>query len=338
MLQRLAMLLFIASTGTAFAARAEVNYRATRTESGHPDLQGVWNFDSNTPLQRPPAFADKKMFTREESAQYRASIRSAFGMIAKLAPVEAVGIELNALLDTTPAVEDLRTSLITYPESGRLPALVAGVRRMPGPEDFVAALTDPKAAASLGPLLAGFGAGKKDSYRDFNAAERCLLAPLVPLAPQLGDNRVQIVQSRDYVVLLTDSTRRVVALNGTFPTSEAMRSWSGTSIGHWEGETLVVDTRHFNDRTPSFAGAGNSHDKVVKERITRTSNNVIQYAATIVDPKTFQDRIELSFPMGLVDGEIYEETCHEGNYSLPFALSGARKAEEATQPKPTAEK
>ena len=331
MTRRFALLLSIVLTaGTVFAAPPDAPYRAPRTDSGQPDLQGVWNFDSAVPLQRPPAFADKKVFTKEELERHRAAVRAGFAMIAKFAPVEAVGIELMTLLDTTPRVEDLRTSIISYPENGRLPALVAGVRRTPGAEDFIAALSDPKgAAATIGPLLAGFGAGKKDSYRDFNAAERCLIAAPVPLAPQLGDNYLQIIQSADHVVLVSDSTRRIVALHGTFPKSESMRSWSGTSIGHWEGETLVVETRHFNNRAPSFAGAGTSRDKVVTERFTRTASNVIQYTATVVDPKTFQDRIELAFPMGLTDGQIYEETCHEGNYSLPLALSGARNEDEA---------
>jgi hypothetical protein len=322
-------LLIVLTAGTVFAAGQDAKYRAPRTDSGQPDLQGVWNFDSAVPLQRPGTFADKKFFTKDELERYRTTVRNAFGMLATFAPVEAVGIELMTLLDTTPRVEDLRTSLITYPENGRLPALVPGVTRMPGADDFIAALSDPKgAAASLGPLLAGFGAGKKDSYRDFTTAERCLVAAPVPLAPQLGDNYMQIIQTRDHVVLVSDSARRLVKLNGTFPASEGLRTWSGTSVGHWEGDTLVVDTRHFNNRTPSFAGAGNSHDKVVTERFTRVAANVIQYAATIVDPKTFRDRIDLSFPMGLTDGRIYEETCHEGNYSLPLALSGARKEDE----------
>ena len=315
MIRRLALPLLIAlTTGTASAAGPE-----------RPDLQGVWNFSSGIPLQRPAAFAGKTVLTKEEFDRQVAATRNALLTIAKFAPVEAVGLEL---LDSTPMVEDLRSSLITYPESGRLPALVAGVKRMPGPEDFIAALADPKGPApDLAAALAAFGGGKKDSYRDFSGSERCLFGADVPLVPQLGDNYIEIIQSRDHVVLVTDSTRRIVTINGRFPDGDALRTWSGTSIGHWDGETLVVETRHFNDRTRSFAGAGTAHDKVVTERFTRRAGNVLQYTATVVDPKTFQDRIELSFPMALVDARIYEAACHEGNYSLPLALSGARKAE-----------
>jgi hypothetical protein len=93
-----------------------------------------------------------------------------------------------------------------------------------------------------------------------------------------------------------------------------------------------VDSRNFSSRTPSFAGAGNSHDKVVTERFTRTSSSRIEYSATVVDPKTLQDRVELSFPMTLVDARMYEGTRHEGNYSMRNALSGARTQEEASVP------
>ena len=94
-----------------------------------------------------------------------------------------------------------------------------------------------------------------------------------------------------------------------------------------EGDTLVVETRNFTARTPGFAGAGNSRDKVVTERFTRTSAG-LEYAATVVDPSTFKDWIELSFPMARVDARIYEATCHEGNYSMANILSAMRKQDE----------
>ena len=306
-------------------------YRAPRTESGQPDLQGVWNFDSGVPLERPPAFANKKLFTKEEFEQQRAIIRKGFEAIARLAPVEAIGFDV---IDDTLRVNDLRTSLITYPANGRLPAVVEGVRRMPRFEDLIAALSGANSGQSPASLLsfaAQFG-GRKDSYTDFSVSERCLLAADVPFVPQLVENYVQIVQSRDYVVLLMEFDRRIIALDGRPAASSAQRSWTGTSRGHWEGDTLVVETRDFHERMPSFAGAGSARDKVVTERFTRTSNDVIEYAATVVDPKTFRDRIELSFPMAQVDAHLYEGACHEGNRSLANALSAARK-EDATKPR-----
>jgi hypothetical protein len=321
----LLVVLLVTAAGLS-AAGPEPKYRTPRTADGRPDLQGVWNFSSGVPLQRPAAFADTKFFTKEEFDKQHAVRRNALGAVARFAPVEAIALDW---MDSTLHVDDLRTSLITYPENGRLPALVEGVTRMPDIEEFLAALSDPKGASSPGllSLLATFGGGKKDSHTDLGVSERCLVAPLVPIVPGLGDNYVQIVQSNDQVALRTDEFVRIVSLNGKAQVGERLRSSTGMSRGHWEGETLVVETSNFTNRNSSF-GAGRSRDKkVVTERFTRTSKNGLEYAATVVDPKTFQDRIELSFPMARVDALIYESACHEGNYSVPNILSAARVEE-----------
>jgi len=321
---------FLAVVVTSVSAQ-DAKYRAPRTDSGQPDLQGVWNFDSGVPLERPAAFASKRFFTKEEFDNQRATMRNGLAAIAKFAPVEAIGLDW---IDATLHVNDLRTSLITYPENGRLPAIVEGVRRMPRFDDLIAALGAANSGAppaALQSFAAMFAPGRKDSHLDFNQFERCLLSADVPFVPQLVDNYIEIVQSRDYVVLLTEFDRRIIALS-PWPVNTVGRSWTGTSWGHWEGETLVVETKNFNDRTASFAGFGTSRDKMVTERFTRTSSSVITYSATVVDPKTFRDRIEISFPMAQVDSRLYEVACHEGNRSLPNALSAARKEDE-TRPR-----
>ena len=319
--------LLVFTTVAASAAGPEPKYRAPRTADGHPDLQGVWNFATGVPLQRPAAFADKKFFTQEEFDKQRDAMRNALGAIAKFAPVENVGLDW---IDSKVLVQDLRTSLITYPENGRVPKLLEGVRRVPGVEDFIAILSDSKGGPnpSLLSLLASFGGGKKEGHEDFGMSERCLFGPTTPLLPGLGDNYVQILQGKDHVVLLTDETRRMIALDSRPLPGTRLRSWSGESRGHWEGETLVVETRHLNGRTPSFNGAGTSRDRVVTERFTRGSRNGLEYEATIVDPKTFEDKIVLSFPMARVEARLYESACHEGNYSLSNTLSAARKDEQ----------
>jgi hypothetical protein len=322
-------LLAIVVTGMAAPVIAQqATYKAPRTDSGRPDLQGVWNFSSGVPLERPSAVGDRKLFTKEEFERQRAAIRKGLATIALVAPVEAVGLDS---FDDTLYVEDLRTSLITYPANGRLPAIVEGVPRMPRFEDLIGVLSGSKEVPPqlLATFVAMFAGSRKDSYADFNQFERCLLAADVPLLPQIVENYVQIVQGSDAVALVTEFDRRVVIMNGRPPASGAPRSWTGTSRGHWEGETLVVDTTGFNDRTPSFAGVGKAHDKVVTERFTRTSSTMLQYSATVVDPKTFRDRIELSSPMAKVDAHLYEGGCHEGNRSLANALSAARKQDEA---------
>jgi hypothetical protein len=125
-------------------------------------------------------------------------------------------------------------------------------------------------------------------------------------------------------VLRTEFSRRIIAFGGGPRAGDNLRHWTGISRGRWEGETLVVDTRNFNERLPSFAGAGNGRGKVVTERFTRTADNRIEYAATVVDPQTFQDRIELSFPMVSDTAQLFELACHEGNYSMRNALAAAR--------------
>jgi hypothetical protein len=322
--RKCSLLLLLVLTGAGVsAAGPEPKYKAPRTADGRPDLQGVWNFSSGVPLQRPGAFADKKFFTKEEFDKQHDGFRNALRSVARFAPVEAIGLDW---IDNTLHVEDLRTSLITYPENGRLPALVEGVTRMPDVADFLAALSDPKSAPSgLISMLTAFGAGKKDSHADLGVSERCLLAPIVPMVPGLGDNYVQIVQSKDQVALRADEFVRIVSLDGKAQVGERLRSSTGVSRGHWEAETLVVETRNFTNRSLSFGSR--SREKVVTERFTRTSTNGLEYAATVVDPKTFQDRVELSFPMARVDAQIYESACHEGNYSVPNILSGARAEE-----------
>jgi hypothetical protein len=318
------LLLVLLTAGSVWAAGPEGNYKAPRNEHGQSDLQGTWNFSSDVPLERPAAFADRKFFTREELEKLRAGREKAFAAIAKVVPVEEVGL---AWLDYSAQTENLRTSLIVYPDNGRIPKLVEGVRRFPGIEDFLAALNETNAAPPSA-LFSLIGGGRKDGPEDLGLSERCLPGSHVPLVPGFDNNYMQIVQTRDYAVLLSEARApRIISLDSKPYSGERLRSWSGDSRGRWEGETLVVETRKFNRRTRSFAGAGNSYDKVVIERFTRVSDHALEYEATIVDPKTFQDRIVMSFPMAKVDARIYEAACHEGNYSLPMTLAGARKAE-----------
>jgi len=335
MKRTLSLLFFLVLTAVAASAEGQAaknaaKYSAPRTEGGRPDLQGVWNFNTAVPMQRPASVGDKKTFTKEEFEAQRGSVRNVLGLISKLAPVEAIGLDW---MDSTMRVDDLRTSLITYPVTGRLPAKLDGVKTMPQIDDVIAALADSKGTLppSLAALFAAFQGGKKDSYTDFMPSERCLFDAFVPMVPQLDDNYVQIVQSPDSVVLISDFWRRVVALDGKPFPAETQRTWTGVSRGRWEGDTLVVETRNFNDRLPSFAGVGTGRDKVVTERLTRTSATALEYSATVVDPKSFKDRIELSFPMAMIDAQIHESGCHEGNYSMRNSLSAARLADAAAK-------
>ena len=329
------LLLFIVLTAVSASAQGPgqaTKYKAPRADGGRPDLQGVWNFNTGVPMQRPASVGEKKVFTKEEFEARRASIQNALGLITKFAPVEAIGLDW---MDGTQRVDDLRTSLITYPANGRLPAKLDGVKQMPQIDDIIGLLADASKSGtftippSLGALFAAFQGGKKDSYTDFMPSERCLFDAFVPMVPQLDDNNVQVVQGPDSVVLISDFWRRVITLDSKPFPAETQRTWTGVSRGHWEGDTLVVETRNFNDRLPSFSGIGNGLGKVVTERITRSGPTTLDYSATVVDPKSFKDRIELSFPMALIDGQIHESGCHEGNYSMRNSLSASRLADAA---------
>jgi hypothetical protein len=325
-----ALSFLVLTVAAASAAAPESKLQPPRTKDGRPDLQGVWNFASDVPLQRPVKFADKKVLTKEQFDAQRDALRNVLGLIVKFAPIENVGLDW---IDSKVYVDDTRSSLIGYPENGRLPELVDGVRRNPGLDEILGSLgeagTNGPPPAALGSLLASFAGAPKNSHTDFNRAQRCLASIDVPILPEFGnDNYVQIIQACDHIALVTDFGRRIIALDAKAPASSKVRTSTGTSTGRWEGDTLVVETRNFTARTPGFAGAGNSRDKVVTERFRRTPAG-IDYAATVVDPSTFKDRIELSFPMARVDARIYEATCHEGNYALANILSAARKQDEA---------
>ena len=330
MRKHLLLLAVVFATVTASAAGPDTKYKTPRTADGRPDLQGVWNFASDVPLERPAAFADRKFFTKEELEQQRIAKIKGFRTLISLAPVEDVGL---GSLDQASHVEDLRTSLITYPENGRLPKLLAGVSRDPSPEQIIALLGDLKNGPppALLALLGSFGGSKKDSHQDFGQSERCQFGPSTPLAPDFSDNYVQIIQSRDQIALLTDLNWRIATFENRPPTSNKLRTWSGDARAHWEGETLVIETKNFDNRPRSFAGAGRSAEKVVTERFTRRSAKLLDYEATVVDPKTFEDKVVIAFPLASVPGRVYENACHEHNYSLANALSAARSDERAAK-------
>ncbi len=328
MKKRHLLALFVLAAAAGLAAQSEPKYRAPRTADGQPDLHGVWNFSSNVPLERPSVWADRRTVTLDEVAQRGKAKDNALKMVATFAPVEDVGV---TLLDHVSYAQDPRTSLITYPGNGRLPKLVDGAARAFGAEQLIEAIADAKPGAppSLPPELTSFLAPRTlDSQRDFTAAERCLIgAPSAPLVPDLDLNYIQILQSRTTVALLGDTDRRIAPFDSRPPLSPKIRTWSGDARAHWDGDTLVVETRNFNNRTRSFAGAGFSTEKFVTERFIRRSTKVMDYEATVVDPKTFTDKVVIAFPMALVEGRVYENACHEHNYSLANALSAARKAE-----------
>lgn len=171
----------------------------------------------------------------------------------------------------------------------------------------------------------------KDGPEDRGLSERCLVGFNAgpPFAPSLYNNNVQIIQNRDHVVIMTEMIHdaRIVPLDGRDHIDDNIRQWSGDSRGYWDGDTLVVETKNFNDLTQSFSYFGTSYDKILTERFTRVDAYTVNYEFTVDDPSTFKDKFTALVPMAKVDGLMYEYACHEGNYGMKNILRGERMAE-----------
>jgi hypothetical protein len=204
--------------------------------------------------------------------------------------------------------------LIVDPADGKIPALTAEAQKR---------MADRRAAArSHGPA---------DSYENRSLNERCITRGLPEvMLPGPYNNNLQLVQTPAYVLLFTEMIHdaRIVAMDGRPHDSPTLRSWMGDSRGHWEGDTLVVDTTNFTDRT-NFRGSGaNLH---LVERFTRLNADTIEYRFTLDDPTTWTTPWTVSYPIVKTEGPIYEFACHEGNYGLRDILSGARYEEKAAE-------
>jgi hypothetical protein len=307
----------------AFAS--DGSYVSPRTEWGHPELRGVWNFSSAIPMQRPAALGDREFYTMEEvMAQERARMQR-----------EASGVELTDIIggtiggyndfwiETNPLDYNLRTSLIIDPSSGRLPPIVPGA---------------PMAYGGLGPDSPGerpvrfaVGGVGKNGYEDRGISERCLMGfnSVPPFEPSLYNNNVQLFQTEDHVVIFAEMIHeaRIVPLDGRPYIPGNITQWNGDARGFWDGETLVVESRNFNSKTQTFAGVGISSDKVLVERFTRMGQDRVDYQFTVNDPKAFTSSLTAEIPMFRADGELFEYACHEGNYGLINVLQGARVEE-----------
>ena len=307
-------------------AQVDDDYTVPRTEYDQPDFQGVWNFSSNTPLQRPEELGDKEFFTAEEVAARRE--RTVAATEAGNDSRGGVGSYNTFWFEMAGRGDNYRTSLITYPLNGRFPEAVEGVQAIAG---------------GLGPDVSGsrpvrfiVGGIAKDGPEDRGLSERCLVGFNAgpPFIPSGYNNNVQIFQNKDNVVIMTEMVHdaRIVPLDGSAPIDDNIRLWSGDSRGYWDGDTLVIETRNFNDLTQSFgsfgaAPLGTAYDKFLTERFTRIGPYTINYEFTIEDPATFTDKISVLVPMAKVDGLLYEYACHEGNYGLLNTLRGARQEE-----------
>ena len=325
----------LAIVGGGLALAQDGNGTLPRTADGRPDLQGVWDFRTLTPLQRPEDRGDQAVLTAEEAAEIEA--RAARSVIdadrpseirTEPLPVGPVGAYNNFWFDRGAGVVDgNRTSLITSPDNGRVPALRPGVEMVTLSLGEDLAGTQPVRVRA-----AGIGA---DHWKDRGLAERCLLGfnSGPPIVPAGYNQNLQIFQTPDHVVILHEMVHdaRIVSLDGRPPLPESMRQWMGDSRGYWDGDTLVVESRNFTDKTSSFSpsvtmAAGDGTTLHLTERFTRVSDDTLLYEFTVDDMTTFTAPIVAQIPMKRGDA-MFEYACHEGNYGLPNILAGARQAE-----------
>ena len=278
--------------------RARVQATVPRTPDGHPDLQGLWDYRTATPLERPRDLPDKAVFTDQEAADFEKRTAERRDNVVAVHP--------PAWLDYgSKVLADRRTSLIVDPPNGRVPALTAAARAR-------VAATNPANERDA------------DGPEQRSIQERCLVFGAgPPLVPGPYNNNVQIVQTPNAVVIMNEMIHdaRIVRMDGTPHVSASIRQWLGDSRGRWEGDTLVVETTNFTDRT-SFRGS--DQNLRVIERLTRPDADTLMYEFTIDDPTAFSASWTARFPMMRSTEQMYEYACHEGNFGLLDILKGAR--------------
>jgi hypothetical protein len=315
--QRLSAFISVVVLLASASLVAQAPSKASHTADGHPDLQGVWNFSTITPLERTAEFSSREFLTDAEATQFEQRTAERTNRDNR---------DPNAAADVASAYNEFwwdrgvhmarvngkaRSSLIVDPPDGRMPALT----------------TDGQARA-----VARADARREhpaDGPEDRSLGERCLLFNAGP--PMLSgpyNNYVQILQTPDHVVLMNEMIHdaRIVPLDGRPHLPSAIRSWLGDSRGRWDGNTLVVETTNFTPKT-NVRGSGERLRLV--ERFTRADAGTLLYEFTIDDPASFTKPWTAVLPMAKTDDRIYEYACHEGNYAMTGMLRGARRAEQA---------
>jgi len=297
-------------------AAAQKTWTPPRTPDGKPDLQGIWNNATLTPLERDAAYAGKPTLNEKEAADFEK---------AMLRDVDADRRDGAALADVNRAYNefwrdrgritpDRRTSLIIDPPDGRVPPLTPAAQK----------LAAERAAQSRGHEF--------DGPENRSLAERCITVPNAgpPMMPANYNANYQIVQAPGYVALLSEQIHdfRIIPTDGRPHLPQDVRQLLGDSRGRWDGNTLIVETTNFTDRT-GFRGAGEHMH--LTERFTRTGADTMTYEFTVDDPETFTRPWTARIPMTRAKGPLFEYACHEGNYGLEGSLAGARAEETKTK-------
>src|SRR5712692_3184498 len=308
-------------------AAQKPNWNPPRTSYGQPDLQGVWDYRTVTPLERPRTLTDKKVLTNEEAAAFEEEINRSENRDLVDPKKGGAGYAAEAQGGVVPYNEfwydrgnkisaDKRTSLIVDPPDGRLPSRTPEAQR--------------RAAASAAEnRRAQLGHPKADSYLDRPLQERCIVwaGSTLPMRPTAYNNNVQLIQSPGYVAILNEMIHehRIVPLDGRAHMDQSISQWLGDSRGHWEGDTLVVDTTNF--RLPGDSSGASGRRMRVVERFTRVDSATLVYRYTVDDPETWTRPWTAELIMKKSSQLIYEYACHEGNHAIVGVLGGARADE-----------
>lgn len=308
----------LCAVASAQSHTAKASYVPPRTAAGQPDLEGIWNNATITPLER-PAGLTKAFFTPAEAAAYEQSFNADQNNRDRRDGGGAVDVARaynQAWFDRgNRVVESLRTSLITSPADGKIPYAAQALQRLAAAARY----------ASQHPA---------DGPEDLSLTDRCILWYTAgpPMLPGPYNDNYQILQTPGYVVIVVEMIHdvRMIPLDGRPHLPARVRQWMGDSRGHWEGNTLVVDTTNFSPRTKFRGATENMH---LTERFTRTGPDTISYEFTVADPATFSQPWSGEVPMNRAKGPIYEYACHEGNYGMAGVLAGARAEEKKKQEK-----
>ena len=326
--------MLLAAAAMLAASPALAQSDAPRTPWGHPDLQGMWDHRTITPLERPEELGDREFLTEEEAASQEQAVidrneylltrppetTSSGGSVDRRAD-GTPGFYNNFWLDTgTRTVGTRRTSLVVDPPNGRLPAYSDAGRRK---------VERDQAYQREHPA---------DSWLDFDGTDRCLIGVNngPPILPAAYNQNLLVVQNEDWVLLVAEMihTVRVIPLDGRPALPAHMLQWAGDARGRWEGDTLVVETANFvHERLWTTANPmgrlRTTGDLRLVERFTRIDADTLEYVATIDDPGIWSRPWTVSIPMLRSDEAMYEYACHEGNYSMPNMLAGERAREAA---------
>jgi hypothetical protein len=307
-------------------------WTAPRTPDGHPDFQGVWANNTVTPLQRPKAWEGKTRLTDAEIAELQSFARqitendgdAQFGdgfinavlnRIAKPGSYDPGTGNYNQFWVVERDWHDRRTSLVEDPADGKLPPMTPDAQKRRAGE-----IEHRKSHAFEDPEV-------------FPLGERCVNFG-VPRVQAGYNSYVQIVQSPGYVMIMNEMAHdaRVIPLDGRPHADSRIRVWNGDSRGHWEGDTLVIDTTNFSPKSDFMGAHENLH---LTERLTRTSADVLEYRFTVDDPSTWTRAWTAMIPLARKDEMIFEYACHEGNDAIPDMLRGHRFEErEAAKTQP----